>query len=961
MTLKMQMEQKGFHCAHLNCRSIYNKIDLINHLVHETESRMHVLGLSETWLTNNIPDSFINIDGYDIIRLDRSWSHNNSIVSKKGGGVMMYIRDSVSWSDENVLFLNRSENFLEIQWIEVINENCKNFIIANTYRPPDGSLTDFQDFMEAALNSVDLLKNELFIIGDLNLDFLDNKVAGVKELKLLFKQFGLMQLIKEPTRYSPIRNSCLDLICTNSNNIAKAQVCDINISDHEMVLMTRRHVKFKDKKTSFIGRSYVNYNKERFINELINMDWNPIESSDDPIFSWDFFINRIKILMDQTCPLKRFKVKVTNKPWITHELIEQIKDKDRALRKAKKSKSQDDWVRARRMRNSCHKAVRNAKANFIKNEINNHTGDPKKFWDNISSILPSNSNSSTYIKLKDQISNEIISEQKTSEYINDFFSDVGDKLASKLTDPWFYNGTTSDIILPNCQTTLEEVTALVKEIDICKSSSISYLSSKVIKDAFTALPHVLLRIFNSSLATGVVPDSWKHATIIPLKKCGNSNDVNNLRPISLLPIQGKILEKIVHNRIMEHLELNGLLDHNQGGFRANHSTTGTISKFTDKIYHGMNKGEITVATFIDLKKAFDTVNHKILLEKLDNLGVRDRNLKWIDNYLTSRSQSTLANGIISTSRIISCGVPQGSVLGPLLFLIYVNDLSSVLTNSGHYLYADDTVIFRSGSNIQTTVNLLQTDLNSFGSWCKANKLTINTKKSNYVIYGTKQKLSRIRYTAPNLQGDILQRTPSYKYLGVHIDSHLNFNVHIDNCCKIVSHKLYLLSKIRHCINEDACICIYKTMIVPLFDYGDVIYSGSSDKNLSRLQKLQNRGLRICLDVREHISRIQLHQACTTLPLKLRRNFNLRKFMFKQKDNQDIVVYREIRTRRHDALIFETCIPNLELFKKSTIYRGIIEWNNLPTGTRNIELLESFKSHQKNEMYEHLPILNGTYF
>ena len=489
-----------------------------------------------------------------------------------------------------------------------------------------------------------------------------------------------------------------------------------------MVLVTRRHIKFKDKKTSFIGRSYVNYNKENFINKLSNMDWNPIILGNDVNYSWDLLIKRIKTIIDQTCPLKRFKVKVTNKPWITHKLIEQIKDKDRALKKAKKTQKGDDWVHARRLRNDCLKAVRNAKSNFIKNELNTHAKDPKKFWENITSILPTNSKTNNLIKLKDQTTHEIICEEKTPQYINEFLSGICDKLATKLNEPWSYKGLVCDEILGNCQITLEEVIALIKEIDVTKSSIVAYLSSKVFKDAFTLLPHVLHNIFNLSLSTGIVPDTWKHVTIIPLKKCGNSNDVSNLRPISLDPKQGKLLEKIVHTRIMEHLEVNNLLDPKQGGFRANHSTTNTISKFTENIYKGINEGELTIAPYIDLKKAFDTVNHKILLQKLGKLGIQNNNLKWLRNYLSNRSQSTLANGILSTSNRITCGVPQGSVLGPLLF-VYVNDLSSILSNSGQYLYADDTVIYRSGSDLQDTTNLLQTDLNSFGSWYKSNKLT----------------------------------------------------------------------------------------------------------------------------------------------------------------------------------------------------------------------------------------------
>ena len=184
----------------------------------------------------------------------------------------------------------------------------------------------------------------------------------------------------------------------------------------------------------------------------------------------------------------------------------------------------------------------------------------------------------------------------------------------------------------------------------------------------------------------------------------------------------------------------------------------------------------------------------------------------------------------------------------------------------------------------------------------------------------------------------MDSTSSYKYLGVHIDAHLNFNTHVENCCKIVSHKLYIISKVRNNITDGTCLRIYKTMILPLLDYGDVIYSGTSQKNLDRLQKIQNRALRICMNVQCYMSRIQLHISCNVMPLKLCRKMNLRKFMFKQKSNANLIVTREIRTRRHDALIFETCRPNLKLFKKSTIYRGTLEWNNLATIARNIVLI-----------------------
>ena len=212
------------------------------------EFKLHVLGISESWLNEVIPDNFIQISGYELVRLDRSWKHPVSNTVKKGGGVCLYVRDILQWNDENFSFLNKSENYIENQWIEITNNFSKNFIIVNIYRPPDGNIKEFKDYIEAALSSLDLTKFDVFLMGDFNLDYIDNKLPGVKDLKLLFKQHGFSQFIKSPTRYSAVKNACLDLICSNSDHIMNAQVCDVNISDHEMVIISRRHIKVKQKK-----------------------------------------------------------------------------------------------------------------------------------------------------------------------------------------------------------------------------------------------------------------------------------------------------------------------------------------------------------------------------------------------------------------------------------------------------------------------------------------------------------------------------------------------------------------------------------------------------------------------------------------------------------------------------------------------------------------------------------------
>ena len=351
---------------------------------------------------------------------------------------------------------------------------------------------------------------------------------------------------------------------------------------------------------------------------------------------WDFVINNIKSILNEMCPLKDFKIRNSGKPWITNELLEQIRDKDRALRRAKRSSNPEYWKIARRLRNDCLRDVRNAKSDYIKNELLENQNDSKKFWQQINAILPKGKGADL-INLIDGITGIPVKDNDVQNFINDYFSTIGSKLAENFNMEWTYTGRHCDIEIMNISTNSDEVLKLTKEIDITKSSAIDYISSRIIKDFFSNFPNTITKVFNHSLHTGFTPTSWKSATIIPLKKEGNSPDVNNLRPISLLPIQGKLLEKIVHNRIMSHLDENELLDRKQGGFRQNHSTIDTIVQFTEDLYKNINQGLFTVATFIEFRKAFDTVNYGVLVNRLNELGVRGNLLKWIQNYLKNRT------------------------------------------------------------------------------------------------------------------------------------------------------------------------------------------------------------------------------------------------------------------------------------------------------------------------------------
>ena len=304
--------------------------------------------------------------------------------------------------------------------------------------------------------------------------------------------------------------------------------------------------------------------------------------------------------------------------------------------------------------------------------------------------------------------------------MNFFFTNVGPALAKQHTSRWTNYGPPIDASIPEFLAEIDDVIHLCRDIEILKSSGIEDISLRLCKDAFAVLPQQLTHLFNCSLKTGIFPDAWKKATVVPIFKGGDRETVGNYCPISLLPLPGKILEKIVHSRISDFLEANTFLTEHQGGFRKGFSTTSTIADLTDNLFTEINAGRTTFAAFVDLKKAFDTVDTHILLNKLMAAGITGRVIDWCTSYLTGRSQKTFVNGLVSTDRPVSCGVPQGSVLGPLFFLVYVNDLQHALAGFNFKLYADDTVLYQSGVNAEDASLMLQASLDKFWEWSSAN-------------------------------------------------------------------------------------------------------------------------------------------------------------------------------------------------------------------------------------------------
>ena len=570
----------------------------------------------------------------------------------------------------------------------------------------------------------------------------------------------------------------------------------------------------------------------------------------------------------------------------------------------------------------------------------------------IRKVVPANnSNSSHDILLKD--GEHKIDRNNVAHFINDYFINVGNTIgANSLSSQGSSYLLAEDSSLEDLEKlSLDElrevdVHMLVRGINISKSSGLEDVSSYILKEAFEILNHEVTFMFNLSIRTSVFPQVWKKALVIPIPKQGNLSMVQNYRPISLLPLPGKILEKLIHRQLTSFIETESLLADEQHGFRKDHSTVHAVAQFTSFVSKKMDTKQSTIATFIDFKKAFDCVQHPILLDKLGKMNLDVKLLDWVKSYLSERQQRVLANGNYSSCQQVTQGVPQGSVLGPLFYIIYANDISKIVKKCKIVMYADDTVLYTSHSVYETAVKDMQSDLDSLSKWCLANNIVANTDKTKVMTFGTPTTISRLPPTVITFGNVPLKSVSSYKYLGVTLDKQLNYNLHVKKIIGTVTDKLKQFRRMRSFLNTKAALMVYKGMLLPILEYGDIFLSATTAENRKRLQILQNKGLRCALRRSSEYNSSDLHKEANLMKLKFRREQHLLNFMFDQALNSINHKQRPataVTTRSQSKKLLKIKRPYSERFKKSLAYNGPKSWNALPERFHHTQIKGAFKS------------------
>ena len=563
------------------------------------------------------------------------------------------------------------------------------------------------------------------------------------------------QLIKEATRITKDTSSLIDIIAvSNPVNIAQSEVIPCDISDHEIIGFVRKLNRQKYVPRTISCRDFKKYNPAAFRETLSNSDWNTIYEQNDVNSAWLKMKAVLVSAIDKHAPIISKRIKGRVCPWLNEECKVQINLKDRLMRKARKSKKEEDWVMYKNQRNHCNAILRKAKNKHNQNLINECIDQPEKFWSAVKNSYPTKSISRQQSSIFNIDGNNTADNLPIANAFCQHFSTVASKLKAqsiKLKDFIWNNqeSATSNItptrsIFTFRRVTVDEIYRDLRKIKPKKAAGLDNIPPRLLRDAANEISQPLTHIINKSLQSGFFPSEWKIAKITPLFKSGNSSNIDNYRPISILPALSKILEKAVHRQLVDYLESNSLLYKKQFGYRKGKSTEIAVTYFIDTLRTEIDKGNFVGAIFIDLSKAFDTISHSALLKKLPFYGIHDKELDWMKDYLFNRHQTVSYNNTTSDLQPMTCGVPQGSILGPILFLLYFNDFVNVLEHSEVLKYADDTVLFVSHKNFDNVESKLTEDMKLVANWFQRNDLIMNVKKgkTESMLFGTKKRLEQ---------------------------------------------------------------------------------------------------------------------------------------------------------------------------------------------------------------------------
>ena len=820
------------------------------------EQTFPVIGLAETNTDEPLKDLF-TIPGYS------SYYQNTLKGKSKGTGVALYIRNDLNSS--NVDRVGFCTPDIESFFIEISNTDSP-LRVGVVYRPPSGDIEKFLATMQNII--LNLPNKNVHILGDFNIDLLKESSRDTELFEDFFLQNGYAPVISIPTHECPnCRSTCIDNILTNSSEsvMLSGTLPGCKIGDHSPIFEVLKTglPRNTDQGKTYKYYEFSNANLNKFVDQLsINI------LQLEPSVEFSDFTDVFNQTLDSTCKLE--KPKLTKRtpldnPWITEGIVTAI---------ARKHELKNDWTDSitdenpsgdsalretfRKYRKLLQHIVNTAKNTYSCNKISENKENSRKTWQLINELR---GKSRRAVKPPFLINNERIYERRVianefNKYFNSIASDLNDAidenkladLALKSFEDYIFPNRPQSMFLEDCSP--EEILEIIKNLENNKSSDIPI---RVIKKSAHIFCDTLSSYFNILMKAGIFPDGLKLGKVTPVFKKGNPEILGNYRPVSTLPIFGKIFEKIIYSRIYKYAISQNILNENQFGFRQSHSTCHAVNFSVSLIQEALQKSRHVIGIFIDLSKAFDTIDHKILLKKLERYGIRGVPNSLIKSYLSGRKQYTEALGEKSDALTTQYGVPQGSVLGPLLFLLYINDISR-LSNLGIYvLFADDTNIFVDGSTAQEAYEKGNDLLRSLQTYMILNKLHVNMTKCCYMHFrpnSTSSENEEDSNLKLEIDGFVIKKCDQTRFLGVIIDEKLNWDAHIKYLKRKLNYSVSTLYRIMDSIPKELYRDLYYTLFESHLSYCISVWGGAAQYRMASLWTIQKQCVRILFGDRE---------------------------------------------------------------------------------------------------------------
>ena len=918
----LKSKEGAFSIFSLNCQSLQAKFDQLKiYLENFTMARcpFTVIALQETWLNDNHDLSFLQLEGYNFIHKPRSCSAH--------GGVAIYLKGNCEYK---VLSITSESNIWDGLFVEVILNNSENgnsrkkVIVGNIYRPPRNTVDNYEIFcneIEMVLSTHLNAYKEVVLTGDFNFDLLKiNSSAHINNYFETMITNGYIPKIVLPTRITSTTATLIDNSYVKlSSNFSKttAGIINYNLSDHQPHFLVLDYLYHTQEISKYV-KIYTNSSQAKgsFKNEILhscNEDKFCNELNFDPNVNYNILHDNIQKALNKHLPIKyvRYdKYKHKRNSWITQGIMRSIRFRDKLYVKLKSTPVNSSMYNTYKINlQTYNKILRQniklAKKSYYYDCFEKFKNDVKNTWATIKCVINKSGKKEQFPKhflINDlpESDPEVIANK-----FNTYFTEIGPKLADSITPP--NNKSFKDYLLTPVTSEFSfkpvSVDCVSKVIDNLKSKSSSgkdRLSNKLLKFIKEEISKPFTLIVNQILTTGIFPEKLKVAKVIPIFKKGENYIFDNYRPVSLLPSLSKVIEKIMYVQLYDYFSINKLLYESQYGFRSKHSTELAALELIDQIVSRMDKNETPINIYLDLSKAFDTLDHNILLHKLKYYGLTNISLKLLTNYLTDRQQYVEFDDVLSDFMVIQTGVPQGSILGPLLFIIYLNDIVKATRLFHPIIYADDTALSATLNSFYHEnayyVDRINEELDSINDWFLLNKLSINVNKTKAMLFhDPRKKLNEIKIM---INGTEIEFVNNFNYLGIILDSNLSWKFHIKMISQKISKSICIINRLKNIVPTSVLQTLYNTLIAPHLSYGILAWGIQSKK----LFKLQKRAVRIIVNAKYNAHTDPIFKQQFLLKISDLCALQELKFVFKLINNNGLPCYfLNLQLRRHSDI------------------------------------------------------------